>query len=346
MNKAQKRKYSEVSCKEYNESISNNSVKKKKKNHDLFPIYDSTINSKIKKIDLNETQNSSFKLLKKKKQKKKNIKKWDKDLLQNKTKLNSQSNNNHITLVEKKNASLRVSSGSSFQTKNVFSPVNNTKSDSHNFTDSVSLLTLKGKKKKKKRKKNKNLHQSEIYSSVLVKNENQPQLNKVFNEMEKNKKGQDCLTKEDTLGFKEDIKQNPEEYLNVNTKALKKKNMLKRKNKLKKLFQNQIPSSPCDLVHQGDDFKKSLEGSNRESDSEKVSSHTNTLFQSTAHKKLQAAKFRYLNEMLYTNTGKNALKYFQQNGDEFQDYHTGYQLQVSKWPLNPVDVIIKELCQM
>lgn len=72
----------------------------------------------------------------------------------------------------------------------------------------------------------------------------------------------------------------------------------------------------------------------------------NNLLQSKAYQKLQAAKFRYLNEMLYTNSGKDALSYFQENTDEYLDYHLGYQSQVSKWPINPVDIIIQEISRM
>lgn len=50
-----------------------------------------------------------------------------------------------------------------------------------------------------------------------------------------------------------------------------------------------------------------------------------------------------MNEELYTMKGKDALRYFKQNSSAFDDYHTGYQQQVEKWPINPLDVIIKTL---
>ncbi|GIY41578.1 ribosomal RNA-processing protein 8 [Caerostris extrusa] len=59
--------------------------------------------------------------------------------------------------------------------------------------------------------------------------------------------------------------------------------------------------------------------------------------------KLAAAKFRFLNEKLYTETGKEAFKYFTENKEEFDDYHLGYRLQVSKWPMNPVNEIISDI---
>ncbi|GFV89024.1 ribosomal RNA-processing protein 8 [Trichonephila clavipes] len=59
--------------------------------------------------------------------------------------------------------------------------------------------------------------------------------------------------------------------------------------------------------------------------------------------KLAAAKFRFLNQKLYSETGKEAYEYFKENNEEFQDYHLGYRQQVSKWPMNPVNEIISDL---
>lgn len=57
-------------------------------------------------------------------------------------------------------------------------------------------------------------------------------------------------------------------------------------------------------------------------------------------KKLNAAKFRYLNEKLYTESGDKSFSYFQSDPQAFQIYHEGFQDQVKKWPLNPLDKII------
>eukprot|EP00347_Sterkiella_histriomuscorum_P013626 403364001 len=58
---------------------------------------------------------------------------------------------------------------------------------------------------------------------------------------------------------------------------------------------------------------------------------------------MMSSKFRYLNEQLYTNESKEALKMFTENPKLFEDYHTGYRNQVDKWPKNPLDIIIDEL---
>ncbi|XP_021928924.1 ribosomal RNA-processing protein 8 isoform X2 [Zootermopsis nevadensis] len=60
-------------------------------------------------------------------------------------------------------------------------------------------------------------------------------------------------------------------------------------------------------------------------------------------KRLQASRFRYLNEQLYTSNGKNAKKYFEAEPEAFEAYHKGYQQQVQQWPINPLDIIITAL---
>lgn len=59
--------------------------------------------------------------------------------------------------------------------------------------------------------------------------------------------------------------------------------------------------------------------------------------------KLKAAKFRYINEQIYTNDSKEISKYFREDKEAFDKYHEGYRQQVGKWPMNPLDVIIKSI---
>ncbi|XP_023023777.1 uncharacterized protein isoform X2 [Leptinotarsa decemlineata] len=62
--------------------------------------------------------------------------------------------------------------------------------------------------------------------------------------------------------------------------------------------------------------------------------------------KLKAARFRFLNEQIYTTNSKEAQKIFQSDPDAFQAYHEGYRKQVKRWPMNPLDVIIKSIKTM
>jgi len=59
--------------------------------------------------------------------------------------------------------------------------------------------------------------------------------------------------------------------------------------------------------------------------------------------KLESGQFRWLNEQLYTKSSEDAVKLFADTPKLFDVYHKGFELQVEKWPLNPVNVIIKRL---
>lgn len=76
----------------------------------------------------------------------------------------------------------------------------------------------------------------------------------------------------------------------------------------------------------------------------KVSKRTKpTTLREKMMEKLKAAKFRYINEQMYTSNGKDAQRYFQNNSAEFEAYHDGYKQQVRRWPVNPLSVIIKSV---
>ena len=57
--------------------------------------------------------------------------------------------------------------------------------------------------------------------------------------------------------------------------------------------------------------------------------------------RLSGSRFRELNEDLYTTTSDTAYKRFSENPELFDQYHEGFRKQVSQWPVNPVDVIIR-----
>jgi ribosomal RNA-processing protein 8 len=62
-----------------------------------------------------------------------------------------------------------------------------------------------------------------------------------------------------------------------------------------------------------------------------------------AQARMESAQFRWLNEKLYTTTGQMALQFFKEDPTAFVAYHTGFRRQVSKWPMNPVEVIVNKL---
>ena len=57
--------------------------------------------------------------------------------------------------------------------------------------------------------------------------------------------------------------------------------------------------------------------------------------------KMEGARFRWINEQLYTTTGDEAKELFQNEPELFSIYHQGFGTQVSKWPINPLDHVIE-----
>jgi ribosomal RNA-processing protein 8 len=59
--------------------------------------------------------------------------------------------------------------------------------------------------------------------------------------------------------------------------------------------------------------------------------------------RLAGSRFRILNEELYTTTSQESYKRFANNPSLFEQYHDGFRHQVSSWPENPVNVIVRSL---
>lgn len=68
-----------------------------------------------------------------------------------------------------------------------------------------------------------------------------------------------------------------------------------------------------------------------------------TPMQSAMRQKLISARFRHLNQTLYTEPSAKALELFASNPEMFEDYHSGFRQQVAVWPENPVDNFIATL---
>lgn len=54
--------------------------------------------------------------------------------------------------------------------------------------------------------------------------------------------------------------------------------------------------------------------------------------------KLSGARFRWINETLYTSTGSDALQLIKEKPEMFDEYHAGFRSQVADWPSNPIDI--------
>ena len=62
-----------------------------------------------------------------------------------------------------------------------------------------------------------------------------------------------------------------------------------------------------------------------------------TPLQKSMRSKLASARFRHLNESLYTKPSAESLTLFRDDPSMFDDYHRGFAQQVDVWPENPVD---------
>ncbi|KAJ2774746.1 25S rRNA (adenine645-N1)-methyltransferase [Coemansia nantahalensis] len=59
--------------------------------------------------------------------------------------------------------------------------------------------------------------------------------------------------------------------------------------------------------------------------------------------KLKGARFRWINESMYTATGEETFRMVQNDPSIFEEYHEGFAAQVRKWPANPLDLLIRQL---
>ncbi|XP_051534634.1 ribosomal RNA-processing protein 8-like [Myxocyprinus asiaticus] len=80
-------------------------------------------------------------------------------------------------------------------------------------------------------------------------------------------------------------------------------------------------------------------------DEEQTPLDRSSALRSKMEKRLEAARFRHINELLYTSTSGEAKRMFQQDPEAIGIYHKGYTAQVQHWPANPVDSIISYIHQ-
>lgn len=68
-----------------------------------------------------------------------------------------------------------------------------------------------------------------------------------------------------------------------------------------------------------------------------------TPLQASMREKLISARFRHLNETLYTRPSAEALSLFADSPEMFTEYHEGFRRQVEVWPENPVEGYLAEI---
>ncbi|XP_047247104.1 ribosomal RNA-processing protein 8 isoform X2 [Girardinichthys multiradiatus] len=89
-----------------------------------------------------------------------------------------------------------------------------------------------------------------------------------------------------------------------------------------------------------DDDKSPVEKTDTPAVQEEVKQSSSDSLRSRMEQRLEAARFRYINELLYSTSSGEARRMFQQDPQAFWVYHKGYTTQVQRWPANPVDAII------
>lgn len=70
-----------------------------------------------------------------------------------------------------------------------------------------------------------------------------------------------------------------------------------------------------------------------------------TPLQTAMRQKLIGARFRHLNQTLYTSPSADASTLFEANPTFFEEYHAGFRSQVESWPENPVDSFVQEIAE-
>lgn len=59
--------------------------------------------------------------------------------------------------------------------------------------------------------------------------------------------------------------------------------------------------------------------------------------------KLDAGKFRLINEMLYTSESNESWELFKRDPSYFEVYHQGFNTQMHSWPVNPLEIVENEI---
>uniref|UniRef100_A0A8C6XAY9 Ribosomal RNA-processing protein 8 n=1 Tax=Naja naja TaxID=35670 RepID=A0A8C6XAY9_NAJNA len=112
------------------------------------------------------------------------------------------------------------------------------------------------------------------------------------------------------------------------------KNKRRQKNKFKASHGRLLASSAADdLPH---------EQGGPTQDSEVPGRQTPSLRQ-RLESRLEAARFRYINQLLYTRSSQEAAQLFQEDPEALGVYHRGFALQAARWPQRPVERFVHYL---
>lgn len=94
-----------------------------------------------------------------------------------------------------------------------------------------------------------------------------------------------------------------------------------------------------DMEEAGKNTEKEVQSDSKVTTADLPASKSSKLHTKMASK-MESARFRWINEQLYSTTGEEAKKLFEKEPELFSTYHQGFATQVSKWPVNPLDNVI------
>lgn len=109
--------------------------------------------------------------------------------------------------------------------------------------------------------------------------------------------------------------------------------------KLKKLLKKEFARGKRDMAP--DENPEDTTGANDPIPPEGEGTDRSVTLRSRMEQRLHSARFRYINEQLYTSESQEAVHLFQGDPEAFTIYHTGFSQQVQRWPVNPITEIIK-----
>ncbi|KIW05959.1 uncharacterized protein PV09_03144 [Verruconis gallopava] len=195
------------------------------------------------------------------------------------------------------------------------------------------------KAEKKKKKKEKGKEKAALKGKILTQDPDRdiPEKADISKAKEKNNRQSE----------KEDVKVGAEERLDQAHSSEKRDKKARRKEKkAKEAAMGKEHSAGADNRQEVTQSSKSL-SANTTNDPKLTATSTATPaltpLQASMQSKLASARFRYLNEKLYTTASTEALEMFKNEPKTFEEYHSGFRRQVEVWPENPVDGYISDI---
>ncbi len=200
---------------------------------------------------------------------------------------------------------------------------------------------------------------SKISGTDLERLWNQRHETKVHRQTDPSRSKPEPYSRSNNVSTKAGKEQKPTKQADSNAVAVGRKETSQKKNKNKNKPDVQDEQKPVADKQNVDQNSHKSEKNGNSGDIGKQSSSTKALIealppappatkltalQAKMRNKLTSARFRHLNETLYTTTSSQALDLFTSSPDLFAEYHAGFAQQVKEsWPQNPVEQYVRTI---